>query len=112
MKKGNGHKPPKHLSREAKRIWRDLTGEYVIVDAAGLAILTAGLEAYDRAQGAKSLLDKDGPVFRDRYGQPRVHPAASVERDNRAAFLSALKQLNLDLIPANPRPGRPGGGAG
>ena len=100
--------PPKHLSKTAKRLWTDLTREFFISDAAGLAILTAGLEAFDRAQSAKVLLDEAGPVFSDRYGQPRVHPAAAVERDNRAAFLSALKQLNLDAIPAEAGPGRPG----
>jgi P27 family predicted phage terminase small subunit len=102
--------PPKHLSPAARRLWRSLTAEFVIADAAGLAILTAGLESFDRAAAAKALLDKDGPVFRDRYDQPRAHPAAAVERDSRAAWMSSLKQLNLDCIPARPGPGRPGGG--
>jgi hypothetical protein len=86
-----------------------LTEEYALDDMAALAILTAGLEAYDRAQGAKSLLDVDGPVVEDRWGQKKAHPAASIERDNRAAFLAALRQLNLDVEPLRDGPGRPGG---
>jgi P27 family predicted phage terminase small subunit len=105
-------KPPKTLSPEAKRLWRGLTKEYAIDDMAGLAILTAGLESYDRAQTAKALLDIEGPTVTDRWKQRKAHPAASIERDSRAAFLSALKQLNLDLEPLRCAPGRPGGGKG
>ena|SRR3990172_9175932 len=101
--------PPKHLSAAAKRLWRSLTTEFVIADAAGLAILVSGLEAYDRAADARLLLDRDGAFFMDRYKQPRAHPLAAVERDSRAAWMSALKQLNLDCLPARPGPGRPGG---
>ena len=102
--------PPKHLSPAAKRLWRSLTAEFVITDSAGLAILTAGLESYDRAASAKVLLDRDGPTVMDRWDQQKAHPAASVERDSRAAWMSALRQLNLDCLPARPGPGRPGGG--
>jgi phage terminase small subunit len=108
--KNNGFpKPPKGLSVAARRLWRGLMAEYRLDDAAALAILTAGLEAFDRAAAAKALLDADGPVVEDRWGQKKVHPAASVERDNRAAFLAALKQLNLDVEPLRDGPGRPGG---
>jgi P27 family predicted phage terminase small subunit len=102
-------KPPKTLSVAAKRLWRGLVEEYGLADVAGLAILTAGLESFDRAAAAKALLDRDGPTVTDRWGQQKVHPAAGVERDNRAAFLMALKQLNLDIEPLRDGVGRPPG---
>lgn len=102
--------PPKHLSSAAKRLWRSLTAEFVIADAAGTAILTAALESYDWAAAAKVLLDRDGAFFMDRYKQPRAHPLAAVERDSRAQYHAGLKALNLDCQPARPGPGRPGGG--
>jgi len=102
-------KAPKALSSAAKRLWRGLVEEYALDDVAALAILTAGLEAFDRAAAAKVLLDKDGPVVEDRWGQKKTHPAASVERDSRAAFLSALKALNLDIEPLRDGAGRQGG---
>jgi len=102
-------KPPRHLSPSARLLWRGLVEEYALDDVAALAILTAGLEAFDRAAAAKALLDADGPVVTDRWGQKKTHPAASVERDNRAAWMSALKQLNLDVEPLRDGPGRPGG---
>ena len=110
MRHKNGRPaPPKSLSPEARRVWRELTTEFVISDSAGYQILKAGLESYDRAIAAKSLLDAEGTVVKDRWGQSKIHPGASIERDSRAAFLSALKQLNLDCLPARPGPGRPGG---
>ena len=102
-------KPPKALSVAAKRLWRGLVEEYGLDDVAAMAILTAGLEAYDRAASAKVLLDRDGPTVTDKWGQQKLHPAASVERDSRAAWMAALKQLNLDIEPLRDGPGRPGG---
>lgn len=101
---------PVGLSSAAKRLWRGLVQEYALDDVAALAILTAGLEAYDRAASAKVLLDRDGPTVTDRWDQQKAHPAASVERDSRAAWMAALKQLNLDIEPLRDGPGRPGGG--
>jgi P27 family predicted phage terminase small subunit len=102
------NRPPKHLSIPARTLWKALTTEYQIHDSGGLAILTAGLEAYDRAQTAKALLDTEGPVVVDRWGQQKTHPAASIERDSRAQWLRALQQLCLDVEPVGAI-GRPAG---
>jgi P27 family predicted phage terminase small subunit len=100
---------PRHLSGEAKRIWEGVTDEYGIVDIAGQSILAAGLEAFDRMREAQAAIRKDGPTIRDRFEQIQVHPATRIERDSRAAWLSALKALNLDLEPLQDRAGRPNG---
>ncbi|MHB1025785.1 MAG: hypothetical protein ACYC24_08785 [Desulfobacteria bacterium] len=110
--KNSDPKPPRNLSPPAKKLWRALHAEYAINDSAGRAILAAGLESFDRAQAAKVLLDAEGPVVKDRWGQQKAHPATTIERDSRAAFLAALKQLNLDVEPLRGAPGRPGGGKG
>jgi P27 family predicted phage terminase small subunit len=101
--------PPQALSKAARSRWRQLVDEYAITDPAGLQILEAALEAFDRMRAAQRTIKKDGATFKDRYGQPRAHPLLVVERDSRAAMLAALKQLNLDLEPLRDRPGRPGG---
>jgi P27 family predicted phage terminase small subunit len=101
---------PDHLSADAKRLWTSITSEYCIDDAAGLHILRAALEAFDRSQAAREEIDKCGMLFRDRFGAPKPHPLLPVERDARAAFLAGLKALNLDLEPLrNNGPGRPPG---
>jgi len=102
-------KAPAHLSKEAKSWWGRIVDEYDIQDQAGQLILQIGLEAFDRMRLAQGLLKKEGMTTQDRFGQPKAHPATTVERDSRAAMLGALKQLNLDLEPLNDRPGRPAG---
>lgn len=90
---------PGHLSKEAKKIWKDLLNEYGIEDVAGLRILRVALEAYDRAQVAREAIDKCGMLYKDRWGAPKPHPLLPIERDSRAAFLAGMKALNLDLEP-------------
>lgn len=102
-------KAPAHLSKAAKTLWLRIQDSYGIDDDAGILILTTALEAHDRMKQAKSILDADGLTVIDKFGQVKSHPLIPAERDARAAMLSALKQLNLDLEPLNDRPGRPAG---
>jgi hypothetical protein len=36
-------------------------------------------------------------TFKDRFGQVKVHPLLPSERDARAAFISAMRALNLNI---------------
>ena len=108
MKKSSS--TPKNLSSEAKALWRSLVAEYGIDDAGGRAILQAGLEAFNRMRDAQAQIKHDGITTVDRFGQVKAHPLLAAERDARAAFLHALRNLNLDLEPLHDRPGRPGKG--
>jgi len=102
-------RPPKHLSKESKSMWKKIISTYCIKDEAGLKILRATCEAFDRAQGAREQIDRDGLTFHDDKGKIKSHPLLPVERDNRAAFLAGFRHLNLDLEPLRDGPGRPGG---
>jgi P27 family predicted phage terminase small subunit len=99
---------PKHLSKIGKRKWLKFREEYQISDEGGLAILTVAMEADDRARQDRELIDRDGLTMVDKAGQLKPHPLLANERDSRAAFLAALKMLNLDLEPLKGI-GRPGG---
>lgn len=105
----NTIRPPGHLSKEAKQIWKKLTEEYGISDNGGKEILRAGLEAFDRAQKARENIDRVGLLVKDRFGAVKPHPLISCERDARAAYLQALRQLNFDIEPLRDGPGRPPG---
>lgn len=105
----NEPKPPRHLSREAKRLWREIQESYVIDDKAGTLLLQTALEAFDRMREYQAQIKKDGPVILDRFEQPKAHPLLATERDSRAQMLAALKALNLDREPLRDGPGRPGG---
>jgi P27 family predicted phage terminase small subunit len=87
--------PPRHLKAAARRIWRSLMEDYSLDDAAGLSLLQAACEAFQRAQEARARLDKDGAVIADRFGQLKAHPAAAVERDARGQMIAALRVLKL-----------------
>lgn len=89
-------KPPAHLSAESKKLWQRLFDDYALNDAAGLLLLQSACEAYDRLQEARKVLAKESSVIRDRWGQPKPHPAAGVERDARTQMHSALRLLKLE----------------
>lgn len=103
------NRPPQTLSAEARDLWRRLTDEYAIHDAAGLHLLSTALEAFDRMREAQALIAEHGACTQDRFGQLRPNPATTIERDSRAAMLAALKALNLDIEPLRDGPGRPPG---
>lgn len=108
MKKTTPKVPP-GLSAAAAAWWKRLLTEYSIEDSAGLLLLQTALEAHDRMYQARDLIAKHGAVTVDRFGQLRPNPATTIERDSRAAMLSALKALNLDLEPLRDAAGRPPG---
>lgn len=87
--------PPSHLKTGARSMWKKLLTDYLIEDAGGLALLQAACESFQRAQEARRLIDKEGAVIKDRFGQRKAHPAVSIERDNRAQMISALRALKL-----------------
>ncbi len=90
---------PSHLSDEAKAWWKRIHEANKIEDQGGLLLLQSALEAFARMRQAQDAIAADGLVIKDRWGQPRPHPAAVIERDSRAAMLSALRALALDIEP-------------
>lgn len=87
---------PADLSADAKRLWADITREYSIDDAVGKLLLHEALKSYDRMAQARRIVDKLGLLVKDRFGQARANPAAQVEKDARAGFLSAMKLLGIE----------------
>ena|SRR5437879_607300 len=102
-------KPPKHLSAEAKKWWRKLCDEYDLSDSAAQLLLENALSSFDRWQGARKILAREGAVVRDRFGQRVAHVAVAIERDAKGMMVRAFKALNLDLEPLRDGPGRPPG---
>lgn len=90
--------PPGHLSDAMKAWWRDVEDTYRLEPAHRL-LMTHAAESWDRAEQARLLVDVDGPVQVDRFGQKKPHPAVAIERDARAAFARSLRQLDLEGEP-------------
>lgn len=101
-------KAPEHLSVPARRWWASMQAEYQISDVGGLSLLNAAADAWQRAREARELVQSEGAVVTDRFGQKVPHPAVRIEHGARAQLLQALKQLNLDVEPVK-TVGRPAG---
>ncbi len=95
-------RPPAHLSKPARELWKALTAEFAIDDPAGLALLRSALEARDRAEAARLRIDSEGLTVLDRFGQAKPHALIACERDARAAFLAGMRALNFDTEPGRP----------
>jgi hypothetical protein len=102
--------PPSHLGEDGLKLWRGIQGEYGIDDPAGLELLRQAAEAADRIASVRQQIDEQGELLVVK-GVPRVNPLCAVERDQRAALVRCLRNLNLDLEPLRDRPGRPSGSA-
>ena len=88
---------PTHLDPIERRLWRDIVSTFAFADIASQSMLRSALEAHQRARKCREAIDRDGEAIRDRWNQIKPHPLLAAERDARAAFLSAMKSLNLDI---------------
>ena len=97
-------RPPDHLSAESQTWWRQIVLDFDF-EAHHLKLLQVTCEAWDRAQQARRIVDDEGAIITDRFGQKKPHPATFVERDNRALFARMLRELSLDVSePSENRP--------
>jgi hypothetical protein len=99
---------PEHLGAAGRVLWGDIQSAYQIADPGGLALLQQAAEAADRIASVRKQIDEAGELIMVR-GIPRVNPLCAVERDQRAALVRCLRNLNLDVEPLRDRPGRPEG---
>lgn len=91
------HAAPKHLSSEARDLWRRLTHDYVIDDAASLALLRQLADALDGVRACQAKIRTDGLMVLGSAGQSRPHPLLAAEAEYRRAFLACVRALKLDL---------------
>jgi phage terminase small subunit len=95
-------KPPSHLSASSKRWWSSIASEFQL-EPHHIAILSQAAKCLDRIEEARSNLDRDGLVVRDRFGCAKPHPAVAIERDAKVLFARLLRELRLDCEPEEPR---------
>lgn len=101
-----GHRPPAPADLDdagpGRALWQRVLHDFELGDAAALVTLAEACHALDLLEAARAELRRDGPTFRDRWGQPRPHPAAQIARDSRAGLLACLRALGLSsagLVP-------------
>jgi hypothetical protein len=86
---------PKSLRGEGRTLYVKLLEEFCIDDVAGFALARAAAEAMQRGQEARELINKEGLTVLDHRGVPKAHPGIAIEKDSRAAMISALRALKL-----------------
>ncbi len=96
---------PPHLS-EPSRAWYERVAAGWELGEAELELLQLACETRDRYAAAKKMLDEEGLVLRDRFGQQKAHPAAAIERDARIALVRIVRELGLEEE-APPQPYEP-----
>ena len=91
--------PPEHLSLESREFYVHVSGNYEL-DKQHMKLLQLACEAWDRSQEAREIItNAGGPVFEDRFGQPRPHPAVRIEQESRSQFTRILRELDLEGEP-------------
>jgi hypothetical protein len=98
------HTAPKHLRAPTRRWWEAVHEEYNLEPHHSRLMTLVG-EAWDRGQGAREVLDREGLTYLDRFEQPKARPEVAIERDSRIAFARLLRELALDV--AEPEEVRP-----
>ena len=97
---------PAYLRPQTRNWWSSVLRDFDLDDH-HVRLLTLAAETWDRAQGAREAIAVHGPVYEDRFGQPRARPEVAIERDGRIAFARLLRELDLDGEPSpDPRPPR------
>ena len=97
---------PGHLRPATRRFYRQTVEEYVL-ERHHLKLLLLACEAMDRCEEAREELARCGTYCVDRFGVPKVHPAAGVEREARLQVARLLRELDLDDDPVRGGPPAP-----
>ena|ERR1041385_28817 len=90
--------PPAGLSPLALALWQSVCAESQI-DAAAAKILATLCQAYDRRQQARDAIERDGAVYNDRFGAPKISPWVAIERDSTLIMHRAFRLLGFDQEP-------------
>ena len=82
----DGNRRAQAPNPRSKRIYQSVVDDY---DLAGephaREVLRLALEALDAADTARKIVEAEGMVYENRFGEPRAHPAVAIERDGRLA---------------------------
>jgi hypothetical protein len=98
--------PDPFKTTEANTLWREVGANWLL-DVHHREVLRQACDTVDRIAECKALVDRDGPVMVDRWGQSKPSPAALLERDLRGLVARLLRELALAESGADSRPPKP-----
>lgn len=89
---------PGYLRPATRRWWAMVCSEWTLEEH-HVRLLTLAASAWDRAEQAREVIDRDGLVVQTRYSGPKRHPCIAIESESRIAFARLLRELDLDVDP-------------
>jgi phage terminase small subunit len=101
-------KYPANLKKAGRKFYRKVQTEFVFEDHHDVERLAQAAACLDEIATAEAVLEKEGRFFTTKSGIVREHPALKAIRDFRTLFVRIVRELGLDLEPAQPPkpPGR------
>ena len=92
-------KTPAHLSPEMKVFFKAILKDFNLENH-HIVLLTRACENLDRAEQARLQVAEEGLTTVDRYGSIKTHPCCKIELDAKNSARLLLRELGLDLEPA------------
>ena len=81
----------------ATRKWiTSLKKRFVLEDYHERLLILCG-QSWDRAQQARRIIEKEGSIQTDRFGQKKPHPSIQIESQNMLTFAKLLRESGIDL---------------
>jgi hypothetical protein len=99
--------PPKTLKASGKRLWNNVVDGWEIAPEQAV-LLENACRSQDRIDRLSRIIDKEGPVTKNRFGVLVPHPAAVLLRGEVANFSQLYRLLQLQAPSGEDNgPGRP-----
>jgi P27 family predicted phage terminase small subunit len=89
---------PAHLQPETRRWWKSVVETWELQEH-HVRLLTLAAEAWDRGQGAREAIARDGLTTPTRDGGLKLSPLVRIEQMSAVVFARVLRELDLDLEP-------------
>jgi phage terminase small subunit len=96
---------PEHFSDRARLLWREAHVEYELSREA-VELLRVACENMDLADSARAALRRDGFLLEGPRGAKRISPLVAAAAAHDASCMRALRQLGLDVVARDEKPGR------
>jgi phage terminase small subunit len=98
---------PEHLSARA-RLWFDHILAHSENTLPDVVLVIAFLEQADMAEYARLHVNEEGPVFKDRWGQPRENPWLKIHREAHREMGRLYRELRWNKDPIGEQMDLPG----
>lgn len=90
---------PRHLSPGHRKWWVRVAEDNRLTETQRHLLTMAG-EALERSIQAREAIEEHGLIYLDRFGQPRVRPEVTIEKEAKLLFSQFIKELQAgDKLP-------------